>query len=344
MVCDDISVSHPRYLYPPKLLRNWYGHFFRRSVRAAFDRACDEFCPDIVLGCWAYPDGWAAVDLAKRRGLPVVIKVHGCDILCGGAGLEHNPERHQRTTEALLRADGVIAVSRHLAEKVLDLGIPHERVHVVYDGIDSTLFHPGSTTLARSRLGLPVNVPMVLFVGNLVHVKGIEILLSACAEIGKRNVDFSVCIIGKGPLKLQLTQQIRDLGLDGRVRLLGSLPHSQLGDWYRAANVFALPSFSEGVPNVLLEAAACGTPFVASQVGGIPEIAHLGSSRLVPPGNSGALADALAEFLSINTPAAAPAPSASWAESADSMTCVLETVLMRQVACQSHSQKVVFDL
>ena len=72
------------------------------------------------------------------------------------------------------------------------------------------------------------------------------------------------------------------------------VPTEQLPDWYRAANVVVLPSRSEGVPNVLMEAIACGIPFVASEVGGIPEIAHLGTSRLVPSGNPTALASALA--------------------------------------------------
>ncbi len=86
-------------------------------------------------------------------------------------------------------------------------------------------------------------------------------------------------------------------GLEGRVSLLGPRPQQELPDWYRAATVVVLPSRSEGVPNVLLEAAACGRPFVASRVGGIPEIAHLGASRLVPPGDAGALAQGLAAFL-----------------------------------------------
>ena len=81
------------------------------------------------------------------------------------------------------------------------------------------------------------------------------------------------------------------------MRFLGSLPQSQLPHWYRAADVFVLPSRSEGVPNVLLEASACGVPWVASRVGGIPEIAHLAMSRLVAPGEAAALADAMRESI-----------------------------------------------
>src|SRR5262249_20192692 len=99
--------------------------------------------------------------------------------------------------------------------------------------------------------------------------------------------------VGDGPLRPDLERQAAASGLCGRVRFIGSRPWSELPDWYRAADVFCLPSHSEGVPNVLLEASACGTPWVASQVGGIPEIANLGVSRLVPPNTPPALAAAL---------------------------------------------------
>src|SRR4051812_6430434 len=77
---DDIEIEHPRYLFPPKVARGWYGHCFRRSVRPAFRRAVAELKPDVVLASWAYPDGWAAVRLAREAGLPVAIKVHGSDV------------------------------------------------------------------------------------------------------------------------------------------------------------------------------------------------------------------------------------------------------------------------
>src|SRR5436190_614357 len=71
-----IPVDYPRYFYTPRILRGWYGRFYLRSVRKTFARAVREFRPDVVLGCWAYPDGWAAVKLGHEAGLPVVLKVH----------------------------------------------------------------------------------------------------------------------------------------------------------------------------------------------------------------------------------------------------------------------------
>lgn len=295
VTCDGIAVDHPRYLYPPKVLRGWYGHCFRESVRPTFRRALAEFRPDLVFAPWAYPDGWAAVQLGHRAGLPVVIKVHGSDIL----ELSRHPRRMRGTVEALREADGIVAVSRDLKEKVVALGADPGRVRVVYDGIDSDLFHPGPRDAARARLAREVETrgPVVLYIGNLVPVKGVEVLIDAFARLAGQGGDFTGLLIGQGPLRSRLEDHVTRSGLRDRVKLLGPRPHDQLPDWYRAADLFVLPSFSEGVPIVLLEAAACGTPFVASRVGGIPEIAHLGASRLVPAGDARALSEAIRDGL-----------------------------------------------
>lgn len=291
VTCDGIPVEHPRYWFPPKVLRPWYGHFFRRAIRPAFDRAREEFRPDVVLSAWAYPDGWAAVDLARRAGLPAIVKVHGCDVLWG---LRQCLSRLPRTREALCGADGIIAVSCDLAENVRRFGADPARIRVIYDGIDAKLFHPGSRAEARVQISWHEEGPMVLFVGSLVPVKGLDILLDACERVWRRGIRFRCCLVGDGPLRPQLEQEAQRRGLTECVRFLGARPHDQLPDWFRAADLFVLPSRSEGVPCVLLEAMASGTPFVASKVGGIPEVAHMGRGRLVPPADAAALADTIA--------------------------------------------------
>jgi glycosyltransferase involved in cell wall biosynthesis len=299
VTCDGITVDHPLYLYTPKLLRGWYGQFYRRSVEPSFKRALEEFNPDVVFAPWAYPDGWAAVELARQAGLPAVIKVHGCDVLAEGRGLQPGSARHRRTADALRGADAVIAVSQDLASHVVDLGVDKSRVRVVYDGIDTDLFNPAPAAEARQRLGLGAGgEPVVLFVGNLVSVKNVEALIDACGLMAKASTPFRCFIIGKGALREDLEARAAALGLGERVKFMGSRPHEQLPDWYRAADVFVLPSWSEGVPCVLLESLACGTPFVASRVGGIPEIAGRGASRLVPPGDARQLAGAITEVIS----------------------------------------------
>jgi glycosyltransferase involved in cell wall biosynthesis len=322
VTCDGLHVDHPRYWYTPHVLRSRYGHFFRRSVRPAFDRGVAEFRPDLVLAAWAYPDGWAAVELGHRAGLPVIVKVHGSDILT----LPRTPGRGKRTAEAMRGADGVVAVSQDLAAKVVRMGADARRVRVVYDGIDAGKFRPGAKDDARGRVGITGESPVILFVGNLVPVKGVDVLIDACAHLIRRGTRVRCYLVGQGPLEGQLRNQIAQLGLAADVTLVGPVLHEKLPDWFRAADVFVLPSHSEGVPCVLLEAAACRTPYVASRVGGIPEIAHLNDGQMVTPGDAGALAGAIAQVLSNPLPSA-PAFDRTHADAAGEVAVFCECVL-----------------
>ena len=326
VVRDGLDVHHPRYWFTPKVLRGWYGHFLRMSVARAFSAAMDEFRPDLIFAAWAYPDGWAAVEIGRSAGLPVVVKVHGSDLLT----LPGTPGRGRRTAQAVSRADAVVAVSQHLAIKAVQMGAKAENVSVVYDGINSSLFHPGERDEARRRINISGNDPMILFVGNLVPVKGTDVLVEACSRLVRQSVTFRCCIVGQGPLKETLQKRISQLGLADCVTLVGPVEHERLPEWFRAADVFVLPSRSEGVPCVLLEAAGCQTPFVASRVGGIPEIAHLNQGRMVEPENTAELADAIADILK-NPPSrqAISAFSRGHDDAAKELELLFNRVLMR---------------
>jgi len=138
-------------------------------------------------------------------------------------------------------------------------------------------------------------------VGRLEPVKGHSVLLQACEKISKVDTHFTCYVLGNGSLESSLLQMIEQKGLGEFFQLKGSQQQHRLVDWYRAADVIALPSLSEGIPNVLLEAISCGKPFVASRVGGIPEIADLNCDRLVTADNSNELAVALSEILEATT-------------------------------------------
>jgi glycosyltransferase involved in cell wall biosynthesis len=202
----------------------------------------------------------------------------------------------------------VIAVSQHIARNLMSLGVEKDRILVNYDGVDLAVFCPGSKSEARAKLGLADGLPVILFVGNLVPVKATDVLLRAAEILAREYFAFRLFVVGEGPLRAALERQAKASELADQVQFVGSLPSTELPQWYRAADVFCLPSHSEGVPTVLLEASACGTPWVASRVGGIPEIAHLGVSRLVPPNAPADLAVALRATLTepISTQPAGP--------------------------------------
>jgi glycosyltransferase involved in cell wall biosynthesis len=326
---DGLVVDHPRFYFPPKILQRTYGRLFEASVAATFRRRVDEFHPDLVFASWAYPDGWAAVQLARRAGLRVVIQVLGSDVLL----LTKHPRRAQLTFDALREADGVITVSRDLARRVIEEGVSPNKVRVIYGGVDPALYHPGAKAAARLRVGLdPGGDPVILFVGNLLPVKGIDVLIDACAILAAAGWRFRCRIIGHGPLAESLQTRIDRVGLRDRVTLLGAKPQTELPDWYRASDVFALPSHSEGVPNVLREASACAIPCVATRVGGIPEISDCGTIRLIPPANPATLAGAICEVLAGGGQPRPFPPPRTWSESIDDLEQFLAGVMARDPA------------
>lgn len=301
VVMDNLTVDHPKYWYLPKAMRSWYGCFFQWSVQSAFQSALTEFKPDIVFAPWAYPDGWAAVRLARRAGLPVVLKVHGSDVLLA----KDHRGRERGTAEALSRADGVVAVSDHLAARVRELGAKPERTTTIIDGVNLEVFCPGDREIAQKKLGLKPGTRHLLFIGSLAPVKGIDVLLEACTLLPSHLAPWELHLIGEGKMRAELVAQAKRAGLSDRVTFLDGRPHAELPDWFRAADVFVLASRSEGTPIVLLEASACGTPYVATTVGGVPAMAHLGTSRLVPPEDPKRLAEAIAGSL-IESPSPVP--------------------------------------
>ena len=278
LTLDGIVVDHPRYYYSPKVLRRCYGLFYWWSMRHAVARLRATWRPDAVIAFWAHPDGEAAVRAARVMGVPSVVIVGGSDVLL----LAKNASRRRCVRNVLSRADAVVTVNCDLRDKVIELGIPGEKVHVWARGIDTSLFTSGDRLQARRRLGIPVMRPSLVWVGRMVPVKGLDVLLESCALLRDRGVDYHLYLVGDGPLRRQLMARTEAHCLSAHITFVGPKLHEELPDWYRAADLTVLPSRSEGLPNVLRESLACGTPFVASDVGGIHQIADPDSSLLVP--------------------------------------------------------------
>jgi glycosyltransferase involved in cell wall biosynthesis len=197
-------------------------------------------------------------------------------------------------------ADAVVAVSSALKDRILSLGIPGEKVFVVPNGVDREKFHPASREEARERTGLPRDRQVILSVGNLVPAKGFHRLLSAFAEVARDRKDIVLAIVGEGPDRKALESACGEFGLSGRVLFPGRVPHEDMVHWYNAADLFCLASEREGWPNVVQEALACGTPVVATPVGGIREIlGDNGVGLLARDLGVGELARCLAQALSM---------------------------------------------
>lgn len=315
-VADGVTVYHPRYYYVPKLLGSRQGWFYRQSVRATAGRVLAGFRPDLVLGYWAYPDGAAAVELARAAGALSAVIIGGSDVLI----ITRSAPVRRRVADVLRFADAVLCVSDHLRHRVVELGAAPERAHLWRQGVETDLFRPGDRAAARARLGIPDGDPVLVWVGRMVPVKGLDVLARACGRLRELGERFRLFLVGDGPLRSALEADFRSAGVADRVTFAGPCPQDRLPDWYRAADLTVLPSRSEGLPNVLRESVSCGTPFVASRVGGVAEIADDTLDRLVPPDDPDQLATAIAAALAERDrrPERRYQPL-SWAESADAL-------------------------
>lgn len=269
-VIDGIQVYHPRYFMIPKVSMPFHGLMMFLSVLYFVKKIKARFDFDIIDAHYVYPDGFAAVLLGSIFRKPVVVTARGSDINV----FAELPLIRRLIRYTLERVDGVIAVSEALKTRIVGLGIPKHKIAVVPNGVDPTKFYPIAKTVARETLGLPNDRKLLLSVGGLESVKGFDRLIKAIRILVDefQMTDFLLLIVGDGALRQELRRMISACSLDAHVRLIGAVPHEQLRLWYNAADLFCLASRSEGWPNVVVESLACGTPVVATAVGGIPEI------------------------------------------------------------------------
>jgi glycosyltransferase involved in cell wall biosynthesis len=265
---------------------------FRGSCRLACSLHKDRPF-DCLDAHYVYPDGYAAVRLGKLLGLPVFVTARGTDINV----FPRFPLIRRMIRWTLGEATGIIAVSRSLKNAMVELGVPAEKIHVIGNGVDAEIFRPLDQLQARQELGLPENAQIILSLGKLSRQKGFRELISAIAQLASKYPRLRLYIIGEGIERANLEKMSQNLGLTGRVILVGGKQNEQLGPWYSAADLMCLASTREGMPNVVLESMACGTPVVATAVGGIPEIIHPGETGLIVETKSHSIAEGLERAL-----------------------------------------------
>lgn len=263
-----LTVCHPRYLLLPKISMPLHGWLMFLGCITVARRLSRNAPFDCIDAHYIYPDGFAAILLGKLLGVPVILSARGTDVNLFPSFRLIRP----MIRWALQRAAGIITVSAALKDALLRLGVPADRVRVIPNGVDPTRFYPLNRGEARSALDLPTAGQIVLSVGGLAPHKGFHVLVQAMAKLLSRIPDLKLYIVGEGPMRRNLERQVRSLGVESRVCLVGSQANDRLQLWYNAADVTCLASTREGMPNVVLESMACGTPVVATRVGGVPEV------------------------------------------------------------------------
>lgn len=288
---NGIIVHHPTYYYTPRVLREWYGDFFYYSIVHVAKQLLDKKPFDIIFSSWLYPDSWAAAKLARRYNLPLYVKVHGSDVnsLIPGTTIT------RKSLEVVFQAKKVICVSKALKERLIELGVPEKKLEVLYNGVDHSIFYSMNREDVRLQLAVTIDEIVILYVGNLKKEKGLDELITSFKIVSESvNKPSRLVIIGSGAYGSTAQQLVSSLNITGNVQFLGSLPLKTIALWMNAASVLCLPSYMEGVPNVVLEALSCGTRVVATRVGGVPELAKDdGMLTLVPPSDISALSKAI---------------------------------------------------
>jgi len=316
------GVNAGYYDYPvfPLVSRPFNGQIAARYLLPHVRR----FSPDLIFSYVLYPDGYAALKIAGALAVPVVAMGVGSDVHSIG---DRFSAMHTRTV--LREADFLAAISDDLRKRMVAMGAPAEKTRTILSGCDLSIFHPMNRLEARQKLLIDPSVEAVVYIGRMDVKKGLRELVEAAASLHPARPNLRVYLIGEGPDRHLIESAIQASNAAGYIHALRECSFDDVAVWMTAADLVTLPSYMEGCPNVVLEALACGRPVVATQVGGIPEIMGNGCGRLVPPRESGALAEALAAVLNRTWDAEAISATGgrSWETVAAELLAIFETLV-----------------
>jgi teichuronic acid biosynthesis glycosyltransferase TuaC len=289
----SLPVAFPVFWYIPRVNPQMMGRAIWHSIRGTVRRITSNFRPDVIISYWAFPDADGGLHVARHFGIPGIVIAGGSDVLL----LPKEPGRGPAVRRVLQQAHMVTTVSDGLRHASIGLGVPPERVRTIRQGINPLVFHKGDKAAARSKLGLAGESEILVWVGRMVPVKNLDLLIDAIKLLAPERPRLQLHLIGDGELRPSLRARVEAEGLSRVIKFEGAIAHDRLPDWYRAADAVVLSSHSEGLPNVLRESLACSTPFVATDVGDIGEIARPEFSCLVGAGDANAFAAAIVQVL-----------------------------------------------
>ena len=263
------DLHYPRYLYaiPKKYFYPITGFSYSHFVSSyAIKNIKPE--PDLIHAHFSYPDGYGVMGLAKKWKIPLVISALGT---IERKVAYEGTYTSKQIIEAMNFADKILSVSEDLKVHIINLGIDENKIHVVPNGVDTEIFKPAGKEHARTILNLPQEKKIVLFIGALRKIKGVDYLIEAAKNFVDTNTD--LYMVGRDDgLKKSLEKRAEELKIADFIKFTGPVNHEDIPLLISASDILVLPSLSEGRPNVILEALSCEIPVVATDVGGIPEL------------------------------------------------------------------------
>lgn len=288
---NEIDIWHPRYFLPPKIGMNVAPRSLALAALPVVKKIVnDGFDFDLIDAHYYYPDGVAAGIIAQKLDKPFTVTTRGSDL-----NLIANYKRPKKLIlDTSAKATASIGVSQALTDRLAELGANPEKLFTFRNGVDLERFRPEDRQLARQKLSLPDGY-ILLSVGNLVELKGHHIAIEALAKLP---ANFHLVIAGNGPERDNLQFRASQLGILDRITFAGQIDNQLLRWWYSAADSLILCSSREGWANVLLESLACGTPVVATPVGGTPEVIQSATAgQLLSDRNPQALISAINQLI-----------------------------------------------
>lgn len=325
-VRHGIDVRHPRFVSIPKIGMELAPKLLVHGAKPVIGRMIDEgYDFDLIDAHYFYPDGVAAVALGRYFNKPVVVTARGSDISL----IPKHRIARSLIQQAAADANGIITVCNALKTELMQLGVDAEKITPLRNGVDLQRFQPSDRAALRATLDVTGFV--LLSVGHLVPIKGHDLIISALPLMP----DATLLIAGAGAELHGLQALARRLGVAGRVRFLGAVPQAELLHYYGAADALVLASSREGWANVLLESMACGTPVVASNVWGTPEVvASPAAGVLMRERSARGVADAVAALRADYPSHAATrkyAESHSWDDTTDGQLDLFARLIERTV-------------
>ena len=277
---------------------------FTRGVAAIFDEIGN---PDVIHANY-WLSAMAGHQLKHERTIPLVVTFHTLELVKADHFEGESEQRAVEERTIFSCADAVLASCDVEAAQFVEFyGADPARIHVVPLGVERAFFSPGDRTAARQALGLDTDNTLLLYVGRLQPLKGVELALETLITMRSRGADVTLAIIGgpsgpDGPSTLaDLHRRVREAGVIDRVRFVAPQSHVTLSTWMRAASVTLVPSRSESFGLVALESSSCGTPVVASAVGGLLDVVRPGiNGDLVATRSPEVWADTVSNVLAAN--------------------------------------------
>lgn len=291
-----VTIHHPRFLLIPGLSGPINPALIAHAVLPLAKRLHAEQPFDMIDAQFFYPDGPAAAKVARALEVPLAIKARGSDIHLWG---QRSWPRSQMI-EAARQSAILLSVSQALANDMIALGMPADRIKVHYTGLDRSRFRPLERQAARQLVSALPSLQiwsegrLLLCVGALIAIKGQALAIRAMTLLPD---DVRLAIAGTGADETVLKRLVQQLGLESRVHFLGSVEHDILPHLLCAADAMVLPSEREGLANAWIESLACGTPVVIPDIGGAREVLADSSAGRIADRTPEGIAEAVSELL-----------------------------------------------